>query len=244
MIIGNSQAGALKRAHDARRDALAARGVHAFFHVVPGGLGPDFDVVDQRLVVRSQSETHPAYSDPPSCAAMRLDEFDAILFSALGHFDGGFAYVNQISIAGVLAECGPRGVARNRPPLSDTCYQQLMAAMFERQPGVAALRRICAAYGGPVYVQRFPKISEAIVEHPQWGLRTWYTAPVKAYSILSSMRDAALMTIAHSTGAILLDYPVTDTASGLTPRHLMRDSDLIHQSEAYADLLLLSQGQP
>jgi hypothetical protein len=238
LIIGNSQAGALKRAWEARHNAAETTGIEMFFNVIPGGIGPDFQVVDGRLAVGSHGEKFPPYCTPPVTIDMSLNDFDAILISALGHFDGGFAYTNQITRAAVLADCGPRGEALKRAPVSDSCMGDLMAEMLELQPGIRTLRRVCAAYAGPIYVQRFPRISEAILEHANWGLRLWYEAPAKAHRILAELRDSAMEEIANDTGARLLDYPEFDHPRGFSPRAMMRDSDCIHQSDAYADLII------
>ncbi|MFV1874456.1 hypothetical protein [Nioella sp.] len=238
LVIGNSQSAALKRAHEPRAENLRAKGFDCHFYVILGGSGPDFLIEDDRLVPGKIVKTHPPFMSPAGTNEIPLKEFDALLISALGYFDGGFRHKNLITRAGVLADCRPRGEALKRPPVSHPCMAEIMAAALERQNGIRTLRRICETYVGPVFVQRWPHLSEAILDHQDWGLRLWYEAPAKAYRILAELRDSAMEEIANDIGARLLDYPDFDHPRGFSPRGMMRDSDYLHQSDAYADLII------
>lgn len=237
LIAGNSQSAALKRAFDGRRARKAASGLDLHFYVVPGGSGPDFQVLDDRLVVGTSIATHPPFVDPPGTDLLSLSGFDAIVISALGYVDGGFRYTNPITNAAILGDCEPRGRAKMRAPVSDTTAAAIVSAMLERQNGIRSMRRIVGAFRGPVLVQRFPNLSEAILDHEDWRLRQWYRAPIKAHAILSQARDTALDRIAGEIGAQLLDYPVAEHPRGFTPRSMMQE-DCIHPSQAYAEMIL------
>lgn len=56
---------------------------------------------------------------------------------------------------------------------------------------------------------------------------------------LCTSRDEALRSLCTEWGAELLDFPdPAFTASGFTPRHLMRDSDGLHPLPEYGALVL------
>lgn len=237
LVIGNSQAGALKRAHDAAPERWRARGLALHFFVAPGGIGPDFHLTDGRLVPGEVSPTHPPYDWPPGTRATPLAAFDAILVSALGYVDGGFAYRNPIPRCGILPEFGPLGQSAARMPVSDRCFTEMMAALFERQPGIRTLRRLCAGSAVPVHVQPFPALSEAVAGHPDWGLAAMYRDPVAAHRFMLAAREGVLAAIAAETGARLLPDPAPRTPEGFTPRALMRE-DGVHQADAYGARVL------
>ncbi|WP_069301057.1 SGNH/GDSL hydrolase family protein [Neptunicoccus sediminis] len=237
LVIGNSQAGAIKRAYDSRQPEFNTGGIEWFFYVVPGGFGPDFTIADGKLILGARSEKSPPFIKPKGTEKIPLDEFDAVFVSALGNTVGSYTYNNYFVQAGVLAECEPRGRALSLPPVSDHCYSSMIQALLERQSGIKTLRRISAAFDGPIYVQRFPLLSDAVRENPAWRLRQWYTKPIKAYNFLATECAMALATIAKETGAILLDYPDIDHPNGMSPQELMRD-DCIHQSDVYAGMIL------
>ncbi|MFN3628236.1 MAG: hypothetical protein ACK4S3_10220, partial [Parvibaculum sp.] len=88
LVVGNSQAGVLKQAHDIDPKVL---GVSPFFYVVPGGTGPYLRVENDRLVVTMSIDAFPPRIDPPEANAP-LSSFDAIVVSALGYADGGFQF--------------------------------------------------------------------------------------------------------------------------------------------------------
>lgn len=237
LVVGNSQAGALKRAHDAAPGRYRDAGLDLAFFVVPGGIGPDVAVVDGCLAVGAVSPTHPPYEWPPGTRQTPLRAFDAVLVSALGYIDGGHAYRNPIPRCGILPEFGPEGQAAKRMPVSDSCFAEMMAALLEQQPGIRSLRRLCAGFAGPVLVQRFPALSEAVAEHPDWGLRQMYRDPLAAHRFLLKTCEAALAALAAETGARLVPDPIARTADGFTPRALMRE-DGVHQAETYGAAIL------
>ena len=236
LVLGNSQAGALKRAYETR--ATRDSGIDLHFYVIPGGVGPDLDIVDDRLVLGAVSPKYPPYVLPVGTDTMPLSSFDAILVSALGYVDGGYAYKNAITVSGVLAEFGPRGPATVRAPVSDSCFAEMLAEGLEQQPGVRALRRLCSACGRPIFVQPFPHLSDQVAEHPDWGLAQWYDDPLGAHRVMAEAKEAALAALAEGTGARLLPYPVPHDANRMTPRAMMRETDGVHQSDAYGALVL------
>jgi hypothetical protein len=237
LILGNSQAGALKRSHDRRRADLAAAGVALHFYVIPGGMGPDVGVAQGRMVLGETSPTHPPYVAPAGTEAMPLDAFDAILISALGYADGGHAAKNPITVTGVMAEYGPRGAGLERPLVSDTCFRAMAEALFDRQPGFAACRALAAAFAGPLFVQPFPRPGAALAAHPGWGLAQWYDDPLGVHGLLEDIKDRTLARLVAETGVQLLDYP-PGAGGAFTPDALMNPRDDIHQADAYGDLVL------
>jgi hypothetical protein len=238
LVLGNSQAGALKRSHDHRAAAFAAAGIALHFHVIPGGAGPDVTVIDDMIVVGAVSPTHPPYVSPAGTDRMPISSFDAILICALGYTDGGFAFRNPIPVAGALAEFRPRAGALARPLVSDTCFAAMAGALLDAQPGMAAWRAVAKAFSGPVFLQPFPRLSEAVATHADWTVGQWYEDAIGMHRFLETVKDDYLARVAAETGTQLLPYPQPERADMFTPAALMRPVDGVHQADLYGDMVL------
>jgi hypothetical protein len=237
LVLGNSQAGALKRAHDGNPERLTDAGIDIGFFVIPGGLGPDLTVVDDHLVTGHTSPTHPPYLAPKGIDRAALSSFDAIIISALGFFNAGYGYASAVPASGALAQFKPRGVGLRQPLVSDRCMKEMAAAMFERQAGVRTLR-VLASSGIPILVQSWPRVSDDMLNQPEWGFRKWYTKPKAAYQFFARICDENLATIEQQTGAQILPRPEFGNAHGMTPAAFMREIDGVHQSDQYGCFVL------
>lgn len=237
LVLGNSQAGALKRAHDENPERLTDAGIDIGFFVIPGGWGPDLTVVDDHLVTGSTSATHPPYAAPKGIDRAPLSSFDAIVISSLGFFGGGYGFRNPVSASGALAQFKPRGVGLRQPLVSDRCMKEMAAAMSERQPGIRTLRAL-ANCGIPILVQPWPRVSDDMLNQPEWGFRQWYAKPKAAYQFFARICDENLAAIAQETGAQILPRPEFGHPHGMTPAALMREIDGVHQSDQYGGFVL------
>lgn len=233
LIVGNSQAGCLKRAE--AETPAASRAVSLHFHVVPGGTGPYLTVRDDRLQKTEAGRNFEARIFPPGAETMALSEFDAIVVSALGYIDGGFKFHNPIVSGAVLAEFEP--IDNTREIVSEACHSLLVKSGLERQPGVKLLRSLAESYRGRILVQPFPYPSKSLRDRPDWSLRTLYGNYLGAHAWLHAAKDAALAALCEETGAELLAYPARDEEFW-TNADLVRDSDLIHVNEKYGSFVL------
>jgi hypothetical protein len=55
---------------------------------------------------------------------------------------------------------------------------------------------------------------------------------------IETVKDSHLAAVAARTGARILPYPLADRADLFTPQDLMRPDDGVHQSDAYAAIVL------
>lgn len=243
LVAGNSQAGCLRLA---LAGGLAAPdpALDLEFLVVPGGTGPYLAVEDGRLAVTLKNERFPAYRFPPDAPDRPLADYDAVLVSALGYVDGGFAYENPVTAQGQLAEYGPKRMEPRRPLLSKSCYTEIVEHGLRSQRGFTFLRGLRAAFAGPVLVQPFPYPSDALAEREDWSLRQSHEDFLGAHRFLCRARDDRLAALCRALDVELLPCP--DPAwqeSCFTPRALMRDADCIHAEGAYGALVLRQVSQ-
>lgn len=235
LVAGNSQAGAL---HLALTGGLITTtdGVEIDFYVVPGGTGPTFAIDDGKLKVTAFNEKFPPRMDPPDTAAKPITGYDAILVSALGYVDGGFAYQNPIVSQGLVAEFGPK---QDAPLVSQSCLEDVVSHGLFIQAGFVFLRNLCRDYSGRIIVQPFPNLSELLLSREDWTIRKSYEDHAGFSRFLSAARDRALRKWCDAWGAELLDHPdPAFVAAGFTPRHLMRDSDGLHPQPEYGAMVL------
>lgn len=226
LLIGNSQAGALKRAH--RIDPAAAEGLDVHFIVLPGGVGPFLSLRDDRLQVTPAGEGLERWVAPPETDQMPVSGFDVVLLCAIGYVEGGYRFTNPITTGVALAEFQPLADVEL---VSDACARELVRTGIERQPGTRLLRELGEALGRKVIVLPFPRPSDALAEREEWPLRRMYADWRGAHRFYMGASSAALKDICEECGVQLLAHP--EGVSDLwTDRALMRD-DLIHANEAY-----------
>lgn len=163
LVAGNSQASVLRAA--ARMIENPATQPWPHFYVVPGGLGPHLAVAqDGVLEVTAISPKAPPYFHPVDVEHARLLDYDAIVVSALGFVDGGFAFHNSIIAQGLVAEFQPRDSAPPWHLISQATQREVVRSGFERQDGFRFLRGLREAFDGPVLVQPFPYLSDVMPE--------------------------------------------------------------------------------
>jgi hypothetical protein len=233
LVAGNSQARVLKLALPADR---IVSDVQFDFHVIPGGPGPDFEIKNDRLVVgKSVNPKMPPYAYPLEAAEALLSDYDAILVSALGYVDGGFAYTNPITQQGLVAEYGPKDNPHVSNLISEAVMREVVVSGLERHAGVRFLKKVTEVHPN-VIVQPFPNTSELVRDHPGWGLRAMYEDYLGFNRFLMAARDSAL---AHFCGkAARLLPPPFDVSSGFTPKHLMGTTDGLHAEVTYGGMVL------
>ncbi len=238
LIAGNSQAGALKLAHDAKPDLLSEIG-SLYFFVIPGGHGPYLTVKSDRLVVEMAIKDSPPYAAPAETPDMPISEFDAIVISALGYVDGGFRFDNPITRLAALAEFEPIGDAAFDELISDRCYREMIQQSLREQHGFRFAKALRENFTGRIIVQPFPYSSVEMLSHDDWGLRKRYRNFVDAHKFFAVEKDIALETISQELRFELLDYPSDDwREERLTPTRLMRSSDCLHPTPEYGEMVL------
>lgn len=238
LIVGNSQASMLKQAHSSGLVATGSR-LSLNFFVIPGGHGPYLTVRDDRMVVFGSNPDYPPYADPEDTPDRPLSGFDAVVVSALGYVDGGFAFNNPITTLATMPEFAPSPEATARELVSAACYRALVHSRLASHYGVRFLRELCDAFRGPVLVQPFPYASAALAEREDWRLRKDYDDYLGAHQIFATAKDAALASICDEAGARLLDYPDPEWRErAMTPAHLMRPGDCIHPTQEHGAMVL------
>lgn len=238
LVTGNSQGGALRLA---LKEGLLEdeETVRPDFYVVPGGTGPYFTLQDGKLLVTAFNDKFPPYMDPPDTGDRRIEDYDAVLVSALGYVDGGFVYDNPIPKQGYVAEFLPRKDRPERPLISGSCLADIMRPALMRQPGFVFLQELRDKFSGRILVQPFPYSSEYLAEREDWEVRRIYEDYIGFNRFLFQLRDHALREICDELGVELLDPPDPSwSVSCFTPRALMRDSDGLHPMPAYGAMVL------
>lgn len=238
LVAGNSQAGALRLA--VTSGLLGGAGaIRPHFFVVPGGTGPQFILKDRRLIVTSFNEKFPPYTDPAEISKPLIDDYDAIIVSALGYVDGGFLYLNAITHQGYLAEFRPRLGIPDRPLLSETVFTEVVKTALLLQPGFVFLKALAGEFRGRILVQPFPYSSSYLTEREDWELRRLYEDFLGFNRFLFRVRDVLLREICDDLGVELLPPPDPAWAvNAFTPRELMRESDGVHPMPEYGAMVL------
>lgn len=238
LVAGNSQAGALRLA--LKEGLLDGEDViRPDFYVVPGGEGPPFIIRDGKLVVTDFIPNHPPYIDPPQAGNRQVDEYDAILVSALGYVDGGFLFKNTITHQGSVADFSPREDWPVRRLISRSCMADIMRPALMLQSGFVFLRMLRESYKGRILVQPFPYSSAYMAEREDWAVRREYEDYLGFNRFLFGLRDAALRDICTDLHVDLLGPPDPAwSTDAFTPRSLMRDSDGLHPLGPYGAMVL------
>ena len=238
LVAGNSQAGALR---SALKEGLLddENIIRPDFYVIPGGFGPNFAIVDRKLVVKSFDERFPPFVDPPDAKFRSLDDYDAIVVSALGYVGGGLVHNNPIPRQGYVAEFGPRKDRPDRPLISRACFADIVRPALMRQPGFVFLQSLCAEFSGRVVVQTYPYYSTHLAEREDWEIQRYYEDFRGFNRFLLNLRDNALRDICADLGAELLGPPDPSWSMDcFTPRALMKDSDGQHPRPGYGAMVL------
>lgn len=232
LIAGNSQVGPLKVAHSAGSYDPSS-GIVFEFYAVPGALGPSFDICDDRLKPIKFNAEYPPYATP-AAKETPLSTYDAVVVSALGYVDGGFAYWNDISLQSVVAEFKPHRVTATSPLVAQSCFKEILAFGLERHEGVQFLRKLSKSYSGRILVQPFPYASDALIDHAGWHVRSRYVDVLGFNRFLNDARDEIIQSICDETGAKMLPRPMLSAReAAFTPAHLMSERDCLHPTEEY-----------
>lgn len=238
LVAGNSQGAVLHSAWRKNR-SLFGSDHEIFFHCVPGGLGPSFEIQDDRLIVPKQTVNPklPPFAYPPGTEQMALGEFDAVLVSALGLLGGSIGSTYDLMSQGVLHRFRPRESADLPPPVSEGMYENIVDAMLAKQGGIRFLLRL-AEFPGLKIVQPMPRLSSRLLDDPDWLLNRLYYDAVGAMNFFEVCRQKSLRQLCNSVGAVLLDHPADALdESGMTRRDFIDHHDGIHPNERYAALV-------
>jgi hypothetical protein len=229
LIVGNSQAGVLKSAHDANPGIL---GVDPFFFVVPGGTGPYMRAEDDRMIVTGTIEGFPPRINPPE-ADSPLSTFDAVVVSALGYADGGWRYQNPITTSAFVPDFSPKATGELASPAA---FRQIVYGGLQKQLGFVFLDSLRATYRGPIILQPFPRLSERLPEREDWQLRRDYDNFLEMHHLIERARCDFLSAKAKELDIVLLPFPFEDP--WWTPATMMRDDDMVHVNVKYGSLVL------
>jgi hypothetical protein len=235
LIAGNSQLTSLLRAYQKNMDSYPNASFDWICH--PGGPGPCFGIQNGKLVVASKDidPKLPVFGFGDSWDSATLNSYDLICISALGYFDGGLVSRSALlARQGVLLEFGPKNNPISNRPLTKTLAMHVMEDGLMHQPGISFLRTLRDNYPGPILVQPFPQLTEAVLDHDDWDLTRMYRDPAAAYRFFSKLRTLVLMRYTDMLSMRLLPYPYWFvTESGFTMRQHMQP-DGIHPNDEYA----------
>jgi hypothetical protein len=238
LIAGNSQAGPLKVAHSAGSYDPSS-GIVFEFYAVPGAPGPSFDICDDRLKPIRFNTEFPPYASPAAAKETPLSAYDAIVVSALGYIDGGFSYWCDISFQAVVAEFKPHRVPETSPLVAQSCFRDVLAFGLERHEGMKFLRELSKSYSGRILVQPFPYVSDALIDHAGWHVRSRYVDVLGFNQFLNDTRDEIMQRICDETGAKMLPRPMLSAReAAFTPARFMSERDCLHPTEEYGAQVL------
>jgi hypothetical protein len=229
LIVGNSQAGVLKTAHDANPSIL---GFDPFFYVVPGGTGPYMKAENDRMIVTGTIEGYPPRIHPPE-ADSPLSTFDAVVVSALGYADGGWRYQNPITSSAFVPDFGPTAMGELASPAA---FRLIVHGGLQQQLGFLFLDSLRATYSGPIIIHPFPRLCERLQHREDWQLRRDYTDYLGMHRLIERARCEFLTSKSEALNATLLPFPFDDP--WWTPADMMRDDDMVHVNAKYGTLVL------
>jgi hypothetical protein len=238
LIVGNSQAGCIKRAYDRIPEVLNSV-ADVYFYVISGGTGPYFQIKSDRLVVEASNPKYPPYAIPEDARSLPLKNYDIIFVSALGYIDGGFAFVNQITRQGLLFDFGPKANPITDLLLSKSCYTRVIFDMLMAQSGFRFLESLRGAFGKRIVVQPFPLLSSLTRESSAWAMNQMYEQPLEAHKFFQGTRDEFVDLFCRERSIELLPYLRHEwTEDYFTPEALMRSGDCVHPTDEYGELVV------
>lgn len=236
LVAGNSQAVGLKWAYEANPHLLGSR-VRLSFYVTPGGHGPYFDIRSGQLQVATDCP-FPAFAVPQETPGRPIDSYDAVVVSALGYVDGGYHYSTNLYQHGLLFGFDPKPNDLVERLISRACFTRSLLAALDSLPGSRFLHDLRRSYRGPVLVQPFPLLSEAVKEHDGWPLRRMYKDYLGMHRFLCQQTGRYLEALCHETETTLLPYPNQNWVEAqFTPREYMDPNDGFHGYSAYGALV-------
>ncbi len=238
LIAGNSQASPLMLA---LRGNLFPRdsGLVLAFNVTPGGTGPHFGIENGKLKVLDHSGPYAPHVSPADVADMRISDFDAIVVSALGFVDGGFAYPSTLVSRTVVAEFGPKPALGDVPMISQSCFRDILSTALESHPGFRFLRLLQQGYTGRILVQPFPYLSDVMIDRADWRIRRQYEDALGFHEYLNGTRDNFLERLCTTTLVELLPRPQLEArAPFFAPAAIMSERDGLHPKPEYGALVL------
>lgn len=229
LILGNSQAGALKSNSDTYPSPLGDH-VDLFFSATASGIGPLNTVQGDRLHIEKGARTfHMNFFVPPQTPDMALNEFDDIMIGAIGYVDGGFSYKNDIPVLGALWPYRPLFDA---PLVSADCYEPCVIATLETHPGIKLARALRPAFRGRIFIQPFPYPAAWMADREDWIIRRSYGDPLGFHAALINIRNRFLARLAVDIDAQLVPVPAMATPY-FSDSDLMLGSDGIHGNGHY-----------
>lgn len=199
LVVGNSQAGVLKIAHDANPGIL---GFDPFFYVVPGGTGPYMRAENDRMIVTGTIEGFPPRINPPEADAP-LSTFDVVVVSALGYADGGWRYQNPITTSAFVPDFGPTATGELVSPAG---FRQIVNGGLQQQLGFVFLDTLRATYPGPIILQPFPRLCERLQEREDWQLRRDYKDFLGMHQLIETARCDFLKAKCEQLAVTLLPF--------------------------------------
>lgn len=242
LIIGNSQAGCLKKALDHSSESMFPTLKIADWIVTPGGTGPYLEIKDNKLVVtRSDPRFPPRFTPSSDILDIDINQYSAIVICALGYIDGGFYYYNPISADKYfpISSFAHNIVCENQYPISQSCFKDVAKNRLSMQPGFMFFDELKRLYKGKIFVQPFPMLSSKIKTHENWHLAKIYEDPIPVNHFLLDLKDKFLNDICDYENIYLLPYPDESwRTSGFTPSEFILDSDYLHPNNLYGSLVL------
>ncbi len=242
LLIGNSQLSCIKQAFD--KYGFSNSEHQLYFYIMPGGWGPSFNIENGLLKVNPVAVVNdfpPTYF-PDDVLINQVESYDLILVSALGHYDGGFKYINDSSflLQGVVPELGLKDSGLSSPVVSKSCISEMMNAFFmDYQLGFKFIRHLRANYSGKILLQPFPLLSESVKLRSDWLINLNYLDPLATNLYFLSLKDRLIVDFCLRENITVLDYPSDEWRSlGFTPANYMSEIDGIHPTPEYGKMIL------
>lgn len=243
LVVGNSQAGCLKKALDHAEEREFSAMKTADWIVIPGGTGPNLSIEDNQFKIKSfDPRFPPRYSPNKEILSSDINDYDLIIISALGYIDGGFFYSNKIANDPINPLSSFKRKARKEYefPLSKSCFREVMINRLGMQPGFLFYNQLKTVYTGKILVQPFPMLSSDIEFHEGWHLAHIYKNPKEVNCFLLDLKDDYLRSICNTKNTYLLPYPNKSwRLDGFTPSNFVAESDYLHPKQAYGEAVLL-----
>ncbi len=240
LVAGNSQVACLKIAYRLFPEVSRGRAKISFY-CFPGGWGPSFVVKNGRLAIieGAINKDYPPFADPPDTPDRPIDEYDAIVVSALGSIGGGFGFAYDLQWRGTLHEFAPKENPLSDRLVSRSCYREIVRHELSKQHGFEFLTHLRKAYSGQIVVQPFPRISAEARDRADWCLNRIYEDAIGAHHFFSGIRDQFLEELSAELSLDLLPYPEDGWLDDhFTPAEFFEQTDGIHPGSRYGKLVL------
>lgn len=233
IVIGNSQAGALREA--------AGKTDKFDFYSIPGGNGPNLIRKNKRFFPANSGVTIFSAPSHLSNEGINLENYDYIIYSGFGLSAPRNQNRNHLLNQLVLAELAQE-VFYTQQSVSRAFMASAIRITLESMPVTWTLKAICRVFSGKILVQPFPLPTASVFARTDNNLLknygdkkneflSWYFAE-QYFSMCEIIKQMP-------NNAVLLEYPNSEwLEKGFTPDEFSRGGDCWHMNAMYGELVL------